>query len=297
MAPGSWNSLPDPSPFTVPALNLTKLVVPWNIPASVKVGDVEAEHFCVRVEIDRYRDPAHPEHEEIVVFDNWAQSNFDAKPVGFGSPSDRVVTATTATNGLSRTATYVFGAHQSTDWYRVYVGHAWLRLPAGQTEVMELAYESLAGDPVFGEEFERNLESISARANQVAVTSSVLPENTECDYPRDLFGAGLSLRAGRRAWIEDAHREGELVVGRVRSSSNGETFDVTFGEFHLAAWPDDDPDRVSHTVGEVSDGLGRVLISSETLRDFSDGRQIWFSVARPGDFEFAQTVTVPALLE
>ena len=58
LSAGSWRALPDPSPFNVPAVGITSLVVPWDLPASVKVGDVEAEHFCVRVEIDRYRDPA-----------------------------------------------------------------------------------------------------------------------------------------------------------------------------------------------------------------------------------------------
>jgi hypothetical protein len=40
----------------------------------------------VRVDIERYRD-TDPTHDEIVVFDNWAQSNFDTSSVPFNSPS------------------------------------------------------------------------------------------------------------------------------------------------------------------------------------------------------------------
>jgi hypothetical protein len=298
VAPGKWNDLPDPAPFTVPASSLTSLVIPWNVPSSIKVGGVEAEHFCVRVEVDRYRDPAHPEHEEIVVFDNWAQSNFDTNMIGFGSPSDRVVTATTASNALQRTATYLFGADQSSAWYRIYLGHAWLRLSVDQTEAMELAYESLAGDPVSGTDFEEHIEEITSRDHHVAVTSWIMPENTECDTPRELFGVGLNLRAGRRAWIDEVVRKGtELMIGRVQASSNGTTFHVNFGEFHCAAWPDDEPERVSHTVGEVSDGFGQVLLSEETQRDLAEGRRVWFSLARPGDNVFATAITTPALMD
>ena len=164
LSAGPWQPLPDPAPFDVPALGFTSLVVPWNVPASVKVGDVEANHFCVRVEIDRFRDPAHPEREEIVVADNWAQSNFDAVSLPFGSPSDRLRTAATLSNPLGREATYLLTTDQSGDGYRVYVGHAWLRLPPGETRPVELAYESLAGDPVLGEAFERSLERYASRA-------------------------------------------------------------------------------------------------------------------------------------
>jgi hypothetical protein len=293
---GAWRHLPDPSPFSVPASGLTSITVPWNIPASVKVGDVEAEHFCVRVDIDRYLDPAHPEHEEIVVADNWAQSNFDTKPVGFGSPSDRVATVITASNTLARSATYLFNGHQSTDWYRIFLGHAWLQLGADQTEALELAYESLAGDPVFGVDFDHNLEQITSVDHEVAITSSVLPEGTECDTPRTLFGVGLQLRAGRRTTIDSVSRDLNIIVARVRVTSNGATFPVTFGDLHLATWPDDDPNSVIQTQGHVSNGFGQVQMSERTFQDLQDGRRVWFSLARPGDNGSAAAITEPALL-
>lgn len=128
---------------------------------------------------------AHPDREEIIVFDNWAQPNFDAVSLPFSSPSDRLRTGATLTNPLSRAARYLLTTDQSGDGYRVYVGHAWLRLPPGATRPVELAYESLTGDPVHGAAFERSLERHASRANHVAVTSWLVPENTECDTPRD----------------------------------------------------------------------------------------------------------------
>ncbi len=288
---GDWQDLPDPSPFNVPANGQTKFVVPWLIPASFKVEDVEAEHFCVRVDIDRYRDPAHPDQEEIVVFDNWAQSNFDTKPVNFGSPSDRVATVATATNVLTRTATYLFDAEQTTPWYRVFLGHAWLRLPPGETRPIELGYESLAGDPIHGDDFERSLERITSQDHQVAVMSAVLPEGTECDSPRDVFGVGLTLRAGRRVRIDEVRHKGELLVARVQHVGRGVASPITFGELHLATWPDDEPERVSHTHGPISNGLGRALITGQTLRDLDEGRPTSYLLARPGDNVFGAAVT------
>lgn len=260
----------------------------------MKVGDVEAEHFCVRVEIDRYRDPAHPEHEEIVTFDNWAQSNFDSASVSFGSPSDRVSTVVSASNALTRTATYLFTADQSTDWYRIFVGHAWLQLKSGASRPFELAYESLAGDVVFGAEFERQLESITDIQHHVALTSWLMPENTECDTPREWWGVGLDLRAGRRTTIDDVRRNGELVTAHVHAHRDGALFDVTFGELDLAAWPEDAPERVIHTEGPIgNNGEGRVLVSSETLHLLAQGRRVLFSLARRADSHFAFALTPP----
>jgi M6 family metalloprotease-like protein len=294
---GTWNNLDDPAPFDVPANGITSLVVPWAIPASVKVGDVEAEHFCVRVDIDRYRDPAHPEHEEIVVFDNWAQSNFDSKPVKFNSPSDRIATVTTATNVLDRTATYLFDAEQTTPWYRVFLGHAWLRLKPGQTQPIELAYECLAGDPLHGDEFDKNIESITSRDHQVAVMSAVMPEGTECDTPRDLFGVGLTLRAGRRVRIDQIGRDQEVVFARVHQVSGAATSPINFGQLHLAVWPDDEPERITRTRGRISNGFGSAPITGQTLQDLEDGRPTSFMLARPGDNVFGTTTTDPAPLQ
>ena len=298
LSAGDWRPLPDPSPFTVPALGKTVFVMQWDVPASVKVGEDAADHFCLRVDIDRYRDPAHPEQEEIVVFDNWAQSNFDAVAVPSGSPSDRLRTVATVTNSLAREATYQFTADQELRGYRIFVGNAWLRLPSGDTRPMELAYENLSDDPLHGDEFAQHRESINARPNHVAVTSWLVPENTDCDTPREWWGVSLDLRAGRRTWFEDIRRNGELVTARVRASRDDGVMDVTFGDIHLAAWPADRPDRVSVTQGLIrNDGEARVLLNNEILAAIASGARIMAVIARRPDAEFATAISEPGPLD
>ncbi len=298
LTPGDWRDLDDPPPFDVPAQGQTTLQVPWPLPASVQVGDdhVEAQHFCARVDIDRYHDPAHPDDKEIVVFDNWAQSNFDTKAVGFGSPSDRISTAATATNTLARNATYLFDVHQDTPWYRVYLGHAWLNLAPGETRSIPLAYESLAGDPVHGADFDRNVETITSHEHHVVVVSSVLPENTACGASRRVFGCGLALRTGRRVVIDDASHNEELVFARVRALRDDNFEPVTSGQLCLAAWPDDDPGRIAVSQGRIRNGRGSAPILPVTLQDLRDGRPTSFTLGRPGDNVLIAAVTAPASL-
>lgn len=298
LTPGDWRDLDDPPVFNVPARGRTTLQVPWPLPASVPVGDdhVEAQHFCVRVDIDRYRDPAHPDADEIVVFDNWAQSNFDTKAVGFGSPSDRLSTAATATNTLARNATYLFDVHQDTPWYRIYLGHAWLELAPGETRATPVAYESLAGDPVHGESFQRNLEWILSHEHHLVVVSSLLPEDTACGTPRRVFGCGLTLRTGRRVLIDQAGHDEEVVFARVAALRDGAWEPVPSGQFNLAAWPDDDPAHVAVSHGNISNGRGSTLIPRITLQDLRNGRPTSFTLGRPGDNTYITAVTTPQSL-
>lgn len=294
-----WRELVPPEPFLVPKKDKKTVRVAWPLESSVPVGDtrVEATHFCVRVEIKKYFDEAHPESEEIVVFDNWAQSNFDTAPVGHGSPSDRHATAATATNTLERRATYQFDVTQSTPWYRVYLGNAWLELDPGQTRTIDLAYESLAGDPLHGKEFDRHIEEINGRDHHVAVTSSVLPESTECDTPRTVFGCGLTLRSGLRVLIDEISYTVEGVSARIRSQQNGQWHKVSSGTLHCAVWPDDDPEHAELTNARIRNGFVTVGFHQQTAQDLHDGRPLSFVLARPGDNIYVATVTSPAPMQ
>lgn len=292
-----WNELPDPAPFNVAKRGgVTTVKVPWELPASVPVGGgtIEAKHFCVRVDIVRYFDPEHAEKAEIVVHDNWAQSNFDTAPVGHGSPSDRLATAATATNTLPRRATYRFDVAQSTLWYRVYLGHKWLELAPGQTQPVPLAYESLAGDPVHGEEFDRHIEEITSRDHHVAVTSSVVPRGTECPTPRTIFGCGLTLRTGFRVIIDEVGHDKEGVFARVSTLRNGHLEPMRSGRLHCAIWPDDDPEQAAVTSGPIRNGRGTAPLLPQTVQDLRDGRPMSVVLGRPGDNVFVAAATTPA---
>ena len=121
---GPWVPLPDPLPFVVPAKGQTEVTVDWPVPLLVPVGNEQAHHFCVGVRIDGFTSALHPENTEVVLSDNWAQSNFADESVDFGSPSTRKRTVVTVSNPLPTAHVYEVEANQDTAWYRVYVGNS-----------------------------------------------------------------------------------------------------------------------------------------------------------------------------
>src|SRR2546430_13154820 len=141
-----------------------------------------------------------PEHNEITVYDNWAQSNFDATSVEFNSPAARRRTVFEMTNPLAAEATFTPHIDQSSPWYRTYVSQAWQRLQPGEQRPIGLMYESLAGDPDQGPAFADAFEHRLLREpNQMAITSRiVLTDVAPCTSARPWWGATLQMRAARR---------------------------------------------------------------------------------------------------
>ena len=274
---GSWQSLADPPRLDLGPGEQKEFVTDWDVPASVRIGDVEVEHFCIRADIDRYVDPTDPVASEIVVHNNWAQSNFDTNAVASGSPSDRIATVALVANGLDREATYLVDAVQDSRHFRVYLGHVWLRLQPGEARPVALAYETLAGDPqhgaAFAEEFgERGLRDI----DRVSITSFILPaEEMACRSPRLWWGVNLALRAGWRTGIGRIARTGEVIRGMVESEAGGGRHGVGEGRVALALWLD-----------------GRFDTGHELTADLEpDGR---FSIGLPGDLLALLEGGVPA---
>ena len=181
---------------------------------------------------------AGPAGNEIVVFHNWAQSNFDSTTVSDGSPSERRWTGLSVTNTLSARATYLTIPEQDSEHFRAYVGNAWLRLAPHESRMMEVAYESLAGDATFGGAFELAFrQGIFERPNRLSFNSFVVREGPgKCTSPAVVWGAGLHLRAGRRTWIDDLRMEGEVVRGHVRGSDNGVMTSVVDGRVNIVLW-------------------------------------------------------------
>ena len=79
----------------------------------------------------RYVDPSDPAHNEILVANNWAQSNFDSTDLVHGSPAERRTTGFTIANRLPHAATYLTVADLDRALCRIYLGNAWVRLGAG----------------------------------------------------------------------------------------------------------------------------------------------------------------------
>lgn len=249
VAPGEWKPLPDPPVIaTIPAKTDVTIDIPWTPPTSVTLQGVEVEHFCVRAEVERFRNPLDPDRDEITVYDNWAQSNFDTKAVSHGSPSERVRTVVGMANVLTREATYHLDVRQTRGMFRVYLDHAWLVMPEGESTGLGLAYESLVDDPVHGAEIEELGQTLFERPNLVELTTRREPDpESDCCTARLWSGASLALSSGRRTWFEDVRFEGEVVRANAFTSIGGVATPLVFGSVTLAIWSPDDPDAPAST--------------------------------------------------
>ena len=266
-SPGAWTNLPDPSRHDVPAGATVQFDQDWDVPAELKVSDIEVEHFCIKASIDAYVDPLDPASNEIVVFNNWAQSNFDSTTVSHASPSERRWTGVSVTNTLSTRATYLTIPEQDSEHFRVYIGNAWIRLGPHQSRMIEVAYESLAGDAVYGGAFDLAFrQGIFERPNRLSFNSFVVREDPrQCISPAVVWGAELHLRAGRRTWIDDFRMEGEVVRGQVRGSDNGVTTLVGEGRVNVVLWTPRRADEFVTTALVEPSGRFTALVPQEIM--------------------------------
>ncbi|MFI6909609.1 hypothetical protein ACIBKY_50685 [Nonomuraea sp. NPDC050394] len=297
---GGWQTLPDPPRLPlVPAKGKTSLTVVWNVPASLQIKGVEVEHFCFRVDIDRYWDPVHPEDGELVVHDNWAQSNFATTSVGSGSPSQRIRTVLGVANELPVALTHLLEGQQSRDLFRIYLGNAWLWLDAGESRYVDLAYESLAGDPILGGNFAEAAASLIQDPNQAVISLwRVPPPEADCATPAQAFGANLQLHAGQRCWFEGVRREGEVIWAQLLTTEESEVVPVTHGIVYLSTWSPAMPDMLPEvTTGEVEEsGVVRVRLGKQALALISQGGPLTGLLGRPEDSYFARAVSPPTPL-
>jgi hypothetical protein len=256
-SPGDWGLLPDPPKQDIPGLSTVTFTQDWDVPADLKVDEIDVEHFCVKASVDAYVDPTDASNSEIVIFNNWAQSNFDTTTVSEGSPSERRWTGVGVTNTLSDLATYLTVAEQDNDLFRIYIGHAWVRLPAGQTRMVQVGYESLAGDAQRGGDFERAYGRGMEAPNRVSFNSFVVRENpTHCSSKETVWGAGLHLRTGHKTWVADMTMTGEAFRGHIHGQHNGSEQAVTAGTVNVVLWVASRP-RDEVTVQGHFDATGR----------------------------------------
>lgn len=236
-SPGEWGVLPDPPRQNVPGLSTVTFTQDWDVPADLKVADIDVEHFCVKASVDAYVDPGDPSSSEIVIFNNWAQSNFDTTTVSEGSPSERRWTGVGVTNTLPDLATYLTLAEQDNDYFRIYIGNAWVRLAAGETRMVQVGYESLAGDAQKGGDFEHIFGRGMEVPDKVSFNSFVVRENpAHCSSKELVWGAGLHLRTGHKTWVADMTMTGEAFRGHIRGRHNGSEQAVTSGTVNVVLW-------------------------------------------------------------
>jgi hypothetical protein len=251
-SPGAWNPLPDPTPQDIPANGKVVYRVPWRVP-KMSLNGVEVWHFCVRADVTAYVDP-NDAHSEIVVHDNWAQSNFDRIFSLFGSPSVRRRTGVTITNTLAGPATFRTAVNQSSAFFRTYIGNAWLHLEPGETHMTEFMYESLAGDPLHGSAFERALSDEGGPRNVASLTTSAIGPGNSCAVGHQWWGARLIIVAGRATRIENLHMSSDGVSGTIIATVDGVDQILSgSGDVNVVFWLAGQPDEVAvagHWSGE-----------------------------------------------
>lgn len=265
---GSWNALADPPKQDIAPGATATFVQDWDVPADLKIGDVDVEHFCVRVDVDAYVDPRDPGNNEIVVFDNWAQSNFDTTTVDHGSPSRRRWTGVQVTNPLDVAATYSTLPEQDSEWFRTYVGNAWLRLAPGATATVEVGYESLAGDRERGDAFDNAFaEGGFRRPARISFNSFVRRHRALlCESRSPVWGAGLSVRPGLTIVIRDVRLEGEVVRGTVTGLHDGAATPVGQGAVAVVLAPAAAPREETVLHGTMRpDGTFAVVVPGDLL--------------------------------
>ena len=231
------------------------------------VDDKEAEHFCIRVDIDRYVDPTDPAGNEIVVHNNGAQSNFTTSATGHSSPSERRTTPVIATNAFPMRALHRTLVEQSSEHFRTFVDHAWRRLNPGETDVTQVAYESLAGDPLHGRDFEIAFrESHGERTvNDLVARTFAMPERVT-DGPIERWGVQLRIQAGIRTFIRRMRARGELVEGEVLAGDDDNSVPANGGTIRVIAWPRERPEEQEWFDGFVqADGSFRVIITGRLV--------------------------------
>ncbi|MET8275748.1 hypothetical protein [Streptomyces sp. NPDC005096] len=252
---GPWTSLTDPLKQDIAPGAVATFVQDWDVPKALKVDGIEVEHFCVRVDVDAYVDPREPGNNEVVVFDNWAQSNFDTTTVGQNSPSQRTWTGVDVANPLSAAATYLTVPEQDSEWFRTYVGNAWVRLRPGEHRMVEVGYESLAGDHVFGAAFDDAFKHEGFERPACITFNSFVRRHQApgCQSPAPVWGAQLSVRPGIRTEIRNVRLEGEVIWGTVTEAPNGMPV-PTGGDVNVVLAPEADPTQETVLSGDIHNG-------------------------------------------
>lgn len=272
-APGAWTDLALPPTQAIAAHATGTFTLAWTPPASLTIDDKEVEHFCVRVDVDRYVDPTDPSGSEIVVFNNWAQSNFTTSAVGHGSPSERRETLVRTTNKLPEGAIHHTLIEQSNEHFRAFVDHSWKWLAPGETASTTLAFESLAGDPVGGRAFDREFRQTQGErmVNDLRARTFILPDRKR-DGGIERWGVQLLVRAGLRTYIDPLEARGELVLGRVRAGDPPGT-PVDGGQVRVIAWPRSRPERQFGADAPVQpDGTFRVGLPGDIVQAAREDR-------------------------
>jgi hypothetical protein len=283
-AAGPWTPLPNPPTQNIAARGSAEFLLDWMLEKRPQLNGIDVEHFCVRADIVRYTDMTNPSHNEINVFDNWAQSNFSTAAVGRASPSVRAETALDATNVWPRPATLSWVMNQTSPHFRAYLDFAWKVIPNNGRTTNRLSYESLAGDPIGGAEFDKETHTREGQRliNDLAVVTRV--RSARMTSPAQRFGVSLQINAGLSTVIKITRTNAEAVFGIVVTEGTGQP--VNTGIVRMVAWSKAKRKRQFWSDGQIrSGGLFQCSMPAELVHS-APPRQIFFRCFYQGSGAF-----------
>jgi hypothetical protein len=187
---------------------------------------------------------------------------------------------------------------QSSEHFRAFVDHAWRWLDPGATDVTQLSYESLAGDPLHDRDFQIAFrESQGERtANDLVARTFVMPDRLS-DGPIERWGVQLRVRAGFRTFIERLRARGELVEGEVWAGDVAAPFPASGGTVRVIGWPERRPDEQEASDGHVeADGSFRVGLSGH-LVGIAGNERVRLAVFYHGTTQFTPCQSAEVELE
>ena len=184
----------------IPAGGSVVFEQPWFIPED------SSNHFCVEVMSPLYETPGDPAVHESSDRDNWAQSNYDKFYSDTSSPARRQRRTIEVRNPLDRTAAITLQVQQSSPFYRTYVEHRSVTVPAHGSVPVTIMVESLDGDPAKADHVDEHggRESMWKEAGRIDLhvwTDGV------CVGQR-LSGVSLEVATGRSTAIVDFRLDG-----------------------------------------------------------------------------------------
>jgi hypothetical protein len=198
---------------------------------------------------------AMPSHNEITVATTRRNPILNTTAVTEGSPAERKCSGFTVTNPLADPATYLNVAEQDSGLFRAYLGQTWVHLDTGETRLTPVAYESLAGDPMFGNDHRQQFGDRGIKPNLLSLTSFLIPPNRPgCGAPRPEWAANLNIHAGHRTRIRDVQMLGEVVRAFVDGVIDGQSGPILSETVNVVVWLADRPDRQVLSVGTLGAG-------------------------------------------
>ncbi|MBY0319217.1 MAG: hypothetical protein K2X72_10870 [Reyranella sp.] len=211
---GDWESL-GTDRQDVPAKTTVEFTRPWSIEAD------EDRHYCVRIRIQLYQDPANLAIVDLNIFNNEARSNYTRFISASASPSSRVGTEVMLSNPFDKSTLVYANVRKTHPMHRVFTSHQWLRVAGNDQRAIQVWDEAMFGTPEWPIVSRTPRGDLSPSLlweipNKVSVTGwAQRPFEADCGARTLTGGVGIRVAAGRATQIKVGAQRANYVTGQV----------------------------------------------------------------------------------